>query len=42
MHTASDDGALEQIAAELGEDPPGADLSHAVTGAADALQATGD
>ena len=42
MHAPSDDRALEQVAAELGEDPPAADLADAVPGAADALQAAGD
>ena len=37
-----DDGALEQVAAELGEDPPDGHLADAVAGAADALQAAGD
>ena len=35
-------GALEQIAAELGEDPPVADLVDAVPGTPDALQAARD
>ena len=42
VHAPGDDGALEQIAAELGEDAPDADLADAVAGAADALQAAGD
>src|ERR1019366_5883218 len=41
VHAADDDGALEQVAAELREDAPDADLADAVAGAADALQATG-
>jgi hypothetical protein len=32
-----DDGALQQVAAELGEDAPVGDLADAVSGAADAL-----
>ncbi len=42
VHPAHDDRALEQIAAELGEDPPAADLADAVTCAADALEAARD
>ena len=41
-HAAGDDGALEQVAAELGEDAPAADLADAVAGAPDALQPAGD
>ena len=42
MHPPGDDRALEQVAAELGEDPPAADLVDAVAGAPDALQPAGD
>ena len=38
-HAPRHDGALEQVGAELGEDPSARHLAHAVTGAADALQA---
>ncbi len=41
-HQPADDGALEQVAAELGEEAPAADLADAVTGASDALQPAGD
>ncbi len=39
---AGDDRALEQVAAELGEDPPAAHLVDAVPGAPDALQSARD
>ena len=42
VHAAGDDRALEQIAAELGEDPTLAHLADAMARAADALQAAGD
>ena len=42
VHAPGDDGALEQVAAELGEDATDADLIDAVPGAADALQPAGD
>ncbi len=42
VHALGDDGALEQVAAELGEDAPAGDLFDAVPGAADALQPAGD
>ena len=42
MHAPGDDRALEQVAAELGEDAPDADLVDAVAGAPDALQPAGD
>ena len=38
-HAPRHDGALEQVGAELGEDPSARHLAHAVPGAADALQA---
>ena len=41
-HAPRDDRALEQVAAELGEDAPAADLADAVAGAADALQPARD
>ena len=41
-HQPADDGALQQVAAELGEEAPAADLADAVAGAPDALQAAGD
>ena len=41
-HAPGHDRALEQVAAELGEDPPHAQLADAVAGAADALQAARD
>ena len=41
-HAPRDDRALEQVAAELREDPPAADLADAVPGAADPLQAARD
>ena len=41
-HLVHDDRALEQVAAELREDPPPAHLADAMTGAADALQPAGD
>ena len=41
-HAPRDDGALEQVGAELGEDPSARDLAHAVPGAADALQPARD
>ncbi len=40
-HAARHDGALQQIGAELGEDPPPRHLADAVTGATDALQPAG-
>ncbi len=42
VHPPRDDGALEQVATELGEDAPHANLPDAVAGAPDALQAAGD
>ncbi len=42
VHAPGDDGALEQVAAELGEDAPAADLADAVPGASDALQPARD
>ena len=42
VHAPRDDRALEQVAAELREDAPAADLADAVAGAADALQPAGD
>jgi hypothetical protein len=42
VHATHHDGALEEIAAELGEDPPHAHLPHAVAGPPDPLQAAGD
>ena len=41
-HPLSDDRALEQIGAELGEDPATADRVDRVPGAADSLQPAGD
>ena len=41
-HAPRHDGALEQVGAELGEDAAARDLSHAVAGAADALQSARD
>ncbi len=41
-HSPGDDGALEQVGAELGEDPPLRDLTKGVPGAADSLQSAGD
>ena len=40
-HPPGDDRALEQVGAELGEDPPAADVADGVPGAADPLQAAG-
>ena len=40
-HAAGDHRALEQVGAELGEDPALGHLAHAVAGAADALEAGG-
>ena len=42
MHAPRDDRALEQVAAELREDPPAAHLIDAVAGPPDALQPAGD
>ena len=42
VHLAHDDGALEQVAFELGEDDALAELPYPVAGAANALQAAGD
>src|SRR5665213_1230205 len=42
MHAADDDGALEQVATKLGEDPSAADLADTVTGPPDPLEAAGD
>ena len=42
VHALRDDGALEQVAAELGEDAPDADFVDAVSRAPDPLQAAGD
>ena len=39
VHPPDHHRALQQIAAELREDPPAADLAHAVTGSPDPLQA---
>ena len=41
-HELADDRALEQVGAELREDPALADVADVVAGAADALQAAGD
>ena len=41
-HPPRDDRALEQVGAELGEDPALRDLAELVAGAADPLQAAGD
>ena len=41
-HPAGDDGALEQVGAELGEDAARGDLAQRVAGAADPLQAAAD
>ena len=41
-HPLGDDRALEQVGAELGEDPSAADVADGVPGAADPLQAAGD
>ena len=41
-HPLGDDGALQQVAAVLGEDDPAAHLVDLVPGAADPLQAAGD
>ena len=40
-HAPRHDGALEEVGAELGEDPSARHLAHAVAGAADPLQAPG-
>ena len=42
LHAARDDGALEQVAAELGEDPSARGLADLVSGAPDALHAARD
>ena len=41
-HPLDHDGGLEEVGAELGEDPPLRDLAHAVPGAPYALEAAGD
>ena len=41
-HAPGDDGALEQVGAELGEDAALGDVADAVAGAADALAGRGD
>ena len=41
-HPLGDDRALEQVGAELGEDPPAADVADGVPGAADPLQSARD